>query len=127
MDDKEFDKLIKLTGAPAPIAQSRELSNPKRYTVKELLGSEEAMKDLLHERLLAVRDDLNFAINQCNPNINLQNFTRQIQALRGEMEALLRSQEIFQSQMVAKVASIEKAMQRQPKWWTRAWKKLKAR
>ena len=35
----------------------------KRYTVKELLGCKEAMDELLHERILAVRDDLNFAIN----------------------------------------------------------------
>ncbi len=63
------------------VVESRELRNEKKYTVRELLGSEEAMKDLLHERLLAVRDDLNFAINACNPSAAVNLMTREIRAM----------------------------------------------
>ncbi len=69
------------------VVESRELRNEKKYTVRELLASDEAMKDLLHERLLAVRDDLNFAINACNPSAAVNLMTREIRALTTAVNA----------------------------------------
>ena len=74
----------------AVVVESRELRNEKRYTVRELLASDEAMKDLLHERLLAVRDDLNFAINACNPNGALNNVSRSLQGVTNSLESIDR-------------------------------------
>lgn len=44
----------------------------KKYTVKELLGCQEAMDNLLQERMLAVRDDLMFMMNQQNGRLARQ-------------------------------------------------------
>ncbi len=122
----DMEKFLGLSPAQA-LSQSRELRNEKKYTVRELLGSEEAMKDLLHERLLAVRDDLNFAINACNPNINLQNFLRQINAIRGEMQEIRASEAKFQRDVVDALGLIRQELQPQPRWWAKAKKWIEGR
>lgn len=124
-----------LDSVDAVVVESRELQNSKRYTVWELLASDEAMKDLLHERLLAVRDDLNFAINACNPSAAVGQMTRRVaalenavQGLQSQVASILRGQEFVVRNQVAFVAQlerIEKKLDRQPRWWARWQKKMR--
>lgn len=112
----------------AVVVESRELRNEKRYTVRELLASDEAMKDLLHERLLAVRDDINFAINACNPSAAVGQMTGRVAALESSIQGLqsqLYAMRGTQERTEAALARIEKAQQRQPRWWSRWQKKVR--
>ncbi len=125
------------------VHESAELRNEKKYTVRELLGSEEAMKDLLHERILAVRDDLNFAINALNPSAPLNLMRREIAAgtaamnsqadhlrvLSGKVSALeeVSSQahhiairmEMMLEEMATKMPFWKRQVQRFRLWWRR--------
>lgn len=95
----------------------------KRYTVKELLGSEEAMDELLHIRTIAVRDDLMGFINANDGRLArtlTDQQTRQYAALVSGVEKQLSRLEAL---LTKQNAQIQQFLDREP-WWRRYWRFL---
>ncbi len=75
MSEKDIEKLLRAGTA-------HEMASEKKYTVKELLGSQAAMNELSQERIVAVRDDLMQMINNQNGRL-----ARQIGDISGKANA----------------------------------------
>jgi hypothetical protein len=99
----------------------------KRYTIKELLGSEEAMKDLLQERVLAARDDLNFAINVKMNNLanNVNQFAKAINSLESSIKKSDQAQLDQMRDMVSGLDMVREEMSR--RWWRTLYSAVRGR
>lgn len=95
-------------------------SEEKKYTIRQLLASEDAMKDLLHERLLAVRDDLNFAINGKNNAMAsaVGKLDKRVDAMEREILSVLRRIEAKQEDLSDRIDGVYERMG--PPWWRSA-------
>jgi hypothetical protein len=92
----------------------------KRYTLKELLGNSQAMDDLLHARMVAVRDDLTQFINATAG--------RQAAAFRADTDKLTASiANSLEKHQAALRQWCQDELQRwnDKKWYRRLWRWLK--